>query len=328
MRTWALVWLGVMLAACGQRPAAVGTVDRLDTHIAVTHEGHLDVRDVFTLSPDASGTIAFHHTLESAYADGVAFDTASIDGRPIESGTNGLLVDARSDRISVSWRSTSSNTSVRLALVYRVTAAVAVLEPRGRIEWPVLAAGRGFDAGNVVIDLELPEDVRTYDGTGMAESGWHVELTPRGMTARRDDVLDRESATLLAVFDIDRSRVAQPRWEWNQDRGRQFFLALLSAGGFILIVGVGILVQMRVQYPPAPADASSDALDASRATRRSLSRGLRIAGWVALLFAVACAIVAQVFLRGFGLAVQAIPGSTAIVGVMFLLSAWWYGRKL
>lgn len=329
MKAGVCVLMALLLgaSACGGGQAPAGTVDRLETRVEVGADGGLQVRDVFTIVPDAGGAIAFRHVVRSPYSDGVAFAAAAIDDGPLEPGGGGLAVDADGERVVVRWTAQGVERPVRLALDYHVTAAIAIREPRGRLAWPVLTAGRRFEVGAVDVTLELPDGVRTYDGTGMAEAGWTVELTPRGMIARRDGVGAGESATLLAVFDVDRARVAEPEWERHQDQQRQYSLALVGAAMFIFIVGAGVLAQMRVQYPPPAAAAPPDVLAAARATRRDLARGLRIAAGVALVFALLCAWLASVFLRGLVPLVHVIPGSIGIVAAMFVAAAWWYGRR-
>lgn len=325
-RVWVLMM--VALSACGQRQATTGTVIGLDTRVDVGIDGSLDVHDVFTITPDTDRSIAFHHVIDAGrYADGVTFLGAAVNGRAAEPGHGGLAVVPAHARVAISWQTSSATGDVTLDLHYRVAAAVAAREPRGRLVWSVLAPQRGFDVGAVSVALQLPENVRTFDGTGMGEVGWDVELTPRGVRARRDGVGRDETATLLAVFDIDHQRIAAPQWEWNRDREEQYFFALLAAGAFIFVVGAGVLAQMRVQYPPVRNDAPAEAVTAARATRRGLARGLRISAAVALAVAIVCAALAHLFLRGLGPAVHAIPGSIAVVATMFMIAAWWYGRN-
>lgn len=325
-RVWLWLMAVVLLAGCGRMPATTAMVERLDSVVSVRPDGGLEVDEAFTIAPDASGAVVFHRVIESPYADVLRFVSAAVDGVPVESGAGGFQVESNDDRLAIEWRETGLSPSSVLAITYSVDAAVAVRQPRGRLEWPVLAAGRGYDVGPVTIALVLPEGVRTHDGTGMGEAGWHVELTPRGVDARRGVVTDDESATLLAVFDIDHARVVEPVWERNLDRREQYVLALLGAGAFIVVVGVGILVQMRVQYPPPAVAAPVEEQAAARATRRMLSRGLWVSAVACLALAAVCAVLANRYLRGLGPAVQAIPGSAAFVGVLFAVAAAWYRR--
>lgn len=314
------------LAGCGRVPATTATIDGLQTVVEVRPDGGLDVRETFAVARGAGADLVFHRVVTSPRADALRFVSAAIDDEPVATGTSGLAVESTPDRLAVSWRPEPARLPGVLTLAYAVDAAVAVRQPRGRLEWPVLAAGRGYDVGAVTISLVLPEGVGTHDGTGMAEADWAVALTPRGVDARRAGVPDDESATLLAVFDIDHARVVEPVWERNEDRRAQYVLALVAAGAFIVVVGAGILVQMRVQYPPPAAGASAEAVADARATRRMLSRGLWISTVACVLVAVVCAVLAGRYLRGLGPAAQAIPASIAAVSAMFAGAAVWYRR--
>jgi hypothetical protein len=327
---WLLIWAAWAVAGCSSPVRPTGTVESMDVQVSVRPDGGLDVREVLRVSP-AANRVALRRVVESPYADTVTFRTASVDARPIESGASGFVVDPadtrRGSQLSARWDLDPAPAATTLGLEYVVASAVAVRQPRGRLEWPVLQADRGFDVGPVTITLQVPEGIAIYDGTGMAEPGWVVDLVPGQVVARRDRVAATESATLLAVFDVDRSRVRQGEWEWNLDRREQYRFALISAGLFILVVGVGILGQLRVQYPPVRADGSDDARRASRADRQMLARGLRLSAIVGLVVAAASAVVAHQWLSGLGPALQLIPGSIAFVSVMFLAAAFWYRRS-
>ncbi|MCC7042859.1 MAG: hypothetical protein IT183_03295 [Acidobacteria bacterium] len=324
-----LAWAALAVVGCSSTATPTGTVESMDVQVSVRPDGGLDVRETLRVAPSAN-RVALRRVVESPYADTVTFRTASVDARPVESGASGFVVDPAdtrsASRLVARWDLDPAPAAMTLGLDYGVTSAVGVRQPRGRLEWPVLRSDRGFDVGPVTITLQVADGVALYDGTGMAEPGWVVELFPGRVVAQRDRVAATESATLLAVFDVDRSRVRQGEWEWNLDRREQYRFALISAGLFILVVGVGILGQLRVQYPPVRAGASDDARRVSRADRQMLARGLRLSAVVGLVVAAASAIVAYQWLSGLGPALQLIPGSIAFVSVMFLAAAFWYRR--
>jgi hypothetical protein len=325
----AAVCVAAGASACSQAtPGVTGTVSALSTRIEVGVDGGLDVHEILALVP-ADGRIELIRTVEASRADAIAFVAASVDDIPIEPDGNGLAVTRHDPRrLSVTWQAGSRQAPARLSLHYRVTAAVAAREPRGRLEWTVLAPGRGFDVGDADITLVLPDGVRTYDGTGMAEAGWSVEFIPRGIAARRGPVPADEGATMLAVFDIDHARVVPPEWEWDADRQAQYFLALLAAGAFIVVIGVGALVLIRVQYPPVPREADAGARAAAISDRQMLARGLKLAGWSGLVFSALCAVLAEWTLSGLGPAVQFIPASMAGVFMMLLVASLWYSLSV
>jgi hypothetical protein len=323
--TGPLLWLVLAAVGCVQPQTTTGTVESMDVHINVRADGGLDVRETLRLVP-AGNRIELARVVQSPYADAVSYRAASVDGQVVEPDAGGLVVEGDSQRLVAQWRRDSEATPTILSLEYDVTAAIGVRRPRGQLEWPVLAAGRGFDVGPMTITLDVPAGAHIYEGTGMAEEGWIVEVASGRITARRERVSAGESATLLAAFDVDRSRVRQGEWEWNLDRQEQYRFALIAAGLFILVVGVGILAQLRVQYPPARADAPDEARRASRSDRQMLSRGLRLSAVVGFVVAAVSAFAADYWLSGLGPALQLIPGSIAFVSVLFLVVALWYRR--
>lgn len=320
-----LVWLVLAATGCTLTPPEVaGTVDFMDVHVTVRADGSLSVRETLRMAP-ADNRVAITRVIESPYADAVSYRAASVDGQPVEGGQPSVAIEGNDRRLVVSWRRETEATTT-FGLDYDLTSAVGVRRPRGQIELPVLAARRGFDVGSVRITLDVPEGAHVYDGTGMAEAGWVVEVASGRVTARRERVSADEAATLLAVFDVDRSRVRQGDWEWNLDRREQYRFALISAGLFIVVVGAGILAQLRLQYPPVKADAPEEARQQSRADRQMLARGLRLSAVAGLGVAALSAFAARQWLSGLGPALQLIPGSMGFVSLMFLAAAYWYRR--
>ncbi len=323
---WLWIALAMACGAAGERVATTGTIDTFDVHVAVRADGGLDVRETLRVTPDA-GTIDVRRAIASRTADAVEFGAASIDGEALAPGIAGLTVDGGATPLVVSWQRDGVQAPATLELTYAVTSAVGVRRPRGELAWPVLDGRLGVGVGAVTVALDVPDGSPIYEGTGMAEAGWTVEVAGAQVIARRDHVAAGESATLLAVFDVDRTVVRRGEWEWNLDRQEQYALALVSGGIFILIIGVGILALLRLQYPPVPASADAEVRASARATRRMVSRGLVVSGVVTLVFAGAFAMVASVWLTGLGPALQAIPASSGVVALMFLAAGWWYGRE-
>ena len=328
MTRWITGALLLVSVACTTPPATNAALSSFDARIVVRPDGNLHVTETLAVAPDASGAVALDRVVRSPRADGVSFESFAVDGVPVTAGSSGLSVQPTGDAgIHLSWRPEVAQAPAAVTLTYRVDRAVAVHQPRGRLEWPLLLAGEPHDVGAARLKLVLPDDVVTYDGTGMAESGWTVALTSDGLEARHADVPAGAAATLLAVFDVDRTQVRQGQWEWNHDRQQQFFPALVSGGLFVLVIGAGVLAQLRVQYPPVRADAEAERRRASMADRQMLARGLRTSALVSVPVAAIAAAASHYWLRGLGPAVQVIPASVAVVAVMFLIAAWWYGRR-
>ncbi len=322
--TWALG------AACGRSSVPIrGSVERLAVEVEPADDGSVRIREAFTLRPDAAGAIRFRRHAETAEADGLLFVSAAVDGVPASAGKRGFSVESiGANGVATTWETTGeAGMEHQFALEYRAISAVAVTEPRARLSWPLLTSRRGYDVGRVDVVFGLPAASRTYDGTGIAEAGWVVERTSNGITATRTPVVAAESATLVAEFDFDRSRVRDPVWERNRDRQRQFLPALFSGAIFFLVVGVGTLVILRMQYPsksrtthaghgPGPSDED----------RAVVVSGLRVSGLAGGGAAVVSAVVAEWTLGFLGPWRQVIPASMLIVSIGFLLASPWYRR--
>lgn len=323
------VLLGYVLvtSACAARPpATTGTVTAIDIRGVVGPDGRLDVVERIDVAPVADA-VRFTRTVRTPFADAAVFASAVVDGQSVLPGDGRFDVVDDGSAFSATWQVAPVQAPVALQLNYAIASAVGVRQPRGRLEWPVLEAARDFAVDQVTVTLDVPQGSHVYDGTGMAEAGWQIEVADGRITARRANVPANEAATFLAVFDVDRAQVRQGEWEWNLDRREQYRFALISAGLFILVVGIGILVQMRVQYPPVRGDAAVEARDAARVDRVMLSRGLWVSAAAGLGVAVCAAAAAHRWLPGLGAELQAIPGSIALVAMAFGVAGWWYGRS-
>lgn len=104
--------------------------------------------------------------------------------------------------------------------------------------------------------------------------------------------------------------MADPVWERNRDRQRQFLPAFLAGALFFVVIGAGTLIMLRVQYPSTrtPAAAGAAALP-SASDRDVVVRGLRLSGLVGLAVSLACAAVAATSLAFFGPWLQVIPAT-------------------
>jgi hypothetical protein len=244
------------------------------------------------------------------------------------SGAGLRLTQTGPTRVRVEWDASGLSIAPHVLIVeYRAVAGVAVTEPQATVSWPVLSAGRGYDVGAVVATLVLPDGTAIYPGTGIEEAGWTVTRTPTGITAARSPVPDAEGATLVAAFDFNRQGVADPVWERNRDRQRQFLPAFLAAALFFVVIGAGTLIMLRVQYPSSRTPTAPGAPPGpSAADRDAIGRGLRLSGLVGLAVSVGCAAVAATTLAFLGPWLQVIPATMALVSASFLVTAPWFRR--
>lgn len=323
----ALLWSGCANPA----PRGVGVVDSLDVRVQAETDGSARIVERILLRGDADGRVRFRRQVATTQADGLEFVGATLDGATIASGNSGFDVTAqRPNTLLFEWEPpTPVVKSHELVLTYRAVSAVAVTEPRARLTWPIVSAHRGYDISRVQVVFAVPAPMTTFGGTGMAEAGWSVVRTADGIAASRAPVVDAETATLVAAFDLDRRGVVDPAWERNRDRQREFFPAFVAAAIFFLVIGAGTLVILRLQYPRKGRAARKYAVtpgEVSDADRAAVVSGLRLTALVGGLVAIACAIVAATVLSFLGPWLQVIPGSMLFVSVVFLVSAPWFRR--
>ena len=327
-------WLvGVLLVAaalvtgCRPAPASRGRIDMLDVRATVEPDGDLAVVETIRIVPDASGRVGLDRLIDSEFADATTLVRAVVDGGIVEEAGGGLSVVSTADGgLFVSVAPPGERTvPAAIELAYVLERAVAVNEPRARVEWSALAPGHGHSIDRMRMALELPEGGRFHEGTGVGQPGWTVTIDGPRLEATRAPVGAGEAATLLAVFDLDRSRMLQGDWEWNRDRREQYVYALVSAGAFIVVIGLGVLIVLRLQYPPLHR-VPGDRRPALAADRRMVAAGLRTTAIVSLVFAALLAAAGAWWLGELGAMIYAIPGSMALVAVILLVAGWVYRK--
>ena len=297
------------LAACG-RQGGDAAVQQFESRVALRAGGAVDIEEILTITPGAVAGRVVHRGVADRH-DGVSNVTATIDGRAVAMGDGpdqvriapGLALDA-------TWPAPSASTSVRsLGLHYQATGTVHVAGLRGTFTWRALPARRAFSVGAARIVLSLPAGTTTISDIHMAEPGWTVTRTGDDTVAEKTNVGVDEPATIVAQFAVEAGSIARPVWQENMERGQLLVPAFISGGLFILVVGLGVLVMVRLQSPGWSA--------AERETART---GLLKGGLVISVFGVLTALVFPSLLGHYGRAPMAIPISIVLVGLMLLAS--------
>jgi hypothetical protein len=350
--------LAVVVAACSssrtERPAVA--VSRASVALLVEPAGDLRVVEQFDLPASAA---VFARRVAPHTADGVAFVSATLDEMPLTRDATGSVLTVRDGGVlDVSIRLPRDAGTHRIELQYRARHAVGVIEGHGYLEWPI------FGADDLAVDaatttLTWPDGQHESGPTGIAEAGWIVSRTARGITASRATP-GRQPATVVAAFSIDRTRTPMPEWQVADDLRREFAPAFVSGALFVLVIGAGVLWMLRFKYPRLsgavaapvawvdlpPADLSAlllpaktwpwralqdpDVVRLARAglldrERLAAANGLRVSGLVCVVFSLTCMVAAAMLLPRFGWWAQAIPGSMLAVSVLFVLAAPWLG---
>jgi len=321
----AVVLTAASVVACRDRARVVSSVDVFDVTVSVRPDGAVDVNEQITV-PATDASRSFSRQAPVERYDNVTGVSALLDGRvvgtqrAVGTGTAWIKKIGRGPGIDVTWTLPPNPQAIqpfRLGLRYRASGAMEVSGVNGTFFWRALAASHSFDAAAVRIVLELPEKPVLVGTIGIQEAGWRITPTPNGGVAEKNNVSRFESATIVARFAVESGTIARPVWQENFERGQLLAPAFVSGGGFILVVGLGVLVMVRVQAPGWSAEE-----------RIRVLKGLRVAGFVVILLGIFVAFITPRLLGHFGPAPNAIAISILVVGLLFIGTALvWNLRK-
>jgi hypothetical protein len=314
----AIIGLLITMAVACRQPASLGTLERADVAVEIKPDGSLDVAEDVTTGPQTTPGV-FVRRIAPREADNLQMVSVAVDGVFVNGSQGGVTVDAPGRRMSVRWPIPADGRSHTLSIRYRAFTALRIDEPRAFLSWPALDANRGYAVAHGTLTLTLPPKAPFYRGTGIAEAGWTVERTAAGLVATRDAIADREAATMLAELDLNRDTMTEGQWQVDEDRQWNLLPAYACGALFMLVIGIGTLVTLRMQYPtskktavaPAPVDPEY----------RVVARGLRVTALVGTLVAIACGLFAYVVLPRLGPWIQLIPGGMIATAIMFVIAA-------
>jgi hypothetical protein len=125
-----------------------------------------------------------------------------------------------------------------------------------------------------------------------------------------------ERATVLAQLAVNPATMTEPRWQHDQAFGRQLIPAFISAGLFILVIGVGVIWIIRFEA----LSRTGRRTGWRQAMPARTAEGLFTAGIVCLAFGLAVLAGTCFFiLRRYGDWSIAIPASILVVGALFMI---------
>ena len=272
-RVLAAIALGVLTAAC-EGARAEWAAERVDISLNVLIDGSVAVQETIVLRDLPAAGAQFERVIRKRHADGLFDLTATIDGRPapVGRGAGRVRVEhGRPTRVHFEFEP-SPNSTRTVTLQYRVAGVVSISGARGHFEWEALPPRRRFDIATTRIELALPDRTVQYGPAGVAEAGWTVSETARGIVSERRNPPRDQAATIVADISTTTMALAEPRWQFVDARAREFMPAFLSGALFILVIGAGVVWIVRFQYPRAAANA-----DAAPGTALATSPVLQVA---------------------------------------------------
>jgi len=313
--------LALVVMACRPSTRVDIHVENVSIEAVVRETGAADVRETQTVTFASASATTFERTVALDYADRASFVSASIDGRAVTvdaTGTDRLSVSG-SAPLRVVWTfAPGANARHVFELRYVAEGAVALQGARGAMALGVIPERRGTAIDQASVSFTLADGLHLFDGSGVAEAGWTLERTVNGIAGTKRALAPDEGVTLMAQTSADPAVLRQPQWQQDADWIEQFSLAFVAGGAFVLTVGIGILVIIRMRYPRrGSARAATEPNDEEPGERDLVRRGLWVGGWASVALAAICAVVVVWTLPHAGLWPQAMPLAILLVGLLF-----------
>jgi hypothetical protein len=304
-------YLALLIAAASGAACAPGRpfliLDRVDTTLTIQPDGSVRVEERLTAPAGFAGTVQYARRLERIDGIGDADVIAGQTRVPADE------VDI-SDGLRVAWP-VSESTRI-LTLRYTAWGAVAVRGGHATFLWrPVIAEGVG--AGAVRVTLALPAGSVVTGEPYVEGVQWSTSRQGSALVFEHGALPPDRAAVIVVPFTVDARAMLEPQWQIDAERGRDLVPAFVSAGLFIIIVAIGVVIMVRVQYPIAHR---TQAVDPARA---AVASGLRMAGAVTVLLGAASVPVIEATLGHYGRWPHAIDIGLILSGLLLLL----YGAR-
>jgi hypothetical protein len=347
MRRCGLAVLLALPAAAGCESWWTAGGDLIDYELTLTlrEDGSVRVEERAEVRFAEGETRRFALRIPGDRVDGVSGLAATVDGVPVQGPGASPRAEPGGGLV---WSDAGSASAVRsFTLAYEARGVLAVRGARGVFTWPAVPAGPGSVA-RARVRLSWPQGTVPMQGPAVGAAGWDVALEDRTavMTAREVPRAPGHVAYVDLVL-ADES-VAEPAWQVTDQRARELMPAFVSAGLFLVVVGGGVLVMIRIQYP-APrrgsgrVSASIDdaivreitTLSAWRAPASTIdrltaaglvdpervvvARGLVWSGVAVLAAAVIVAAAIPVTIGGLGVAPYAVPAGLLVAALLLVI---------
>lgn len=303
----------------GGRPASDAVVEQLQVSLVVRDDGAIDVRERMKIRAFTEPS-PFERHLRRRRVDRFDDVRAAILDAPGGQPAARIDIDRGGD-VQVRWPDVSGEQGRTLELQYRMVGALEIHGTRASAFYPVVPLAPAYPVAEARVELELPAAAHVIESPAIAGAGWTVVHTPNGATATRTGITADETAVLSAALDIRALTILWPAWQQNADRAREMAPAFLVGAFFILVIGLGAVIMVWVQYPKQRAVAGV------RSSVRQAANGLVGTGLVVLVIAVASAAGAAFAIERYGGPLAAIPIAIAIVGVMMLTAGLLLRRR-
>jgi hypothetical protein len=274
----------VCLAGCGAHLTRDVAVDRYDVRFTVLAEGSLEVLETITVHAEAADGARFSRDVAPSNVDRILDVELRVDGRSPDPSSGEARLD-RTGALRATWPIAPADRSPHiLTLRYRLAGALPVQGTRGILRRPVLPVNRAYAVGAARVDLVVPPGSVFAAGPDLEGARAPLARRPDGATAELGPMAPGDRAVIAADIVLGSLNMAEPEWQSNAVRGQHLMPAFVSAGACLVVVGLGIVLMVRLQYPRPmagdadPAAVTPEGISPAMATvLTSLSQGVQIA---------------------------------------------------
>jgi hypothetical protein len=239
------------VALCSRGAPRTFTPIRLDVALNVLDDGNVDVEERSEVS-FTSPTTTFRRRAPVWHHDGVSVLSGAMDGREFPPGTGpGQLETGTGPSLDATWHLPLPVSGAHVfVLKYRAAHAVETSGIRGTLAWRVLEGRHGYESAQTCVTVTIPGSAVILDNPGFEEPATTTTERRGGHDALCAVAAHGDSLTRRVTFTIDTMTAEEPAWQYHRRRARDLMPAFVSGGIFILVVAAGIIVMLRLKYPP------------------------------------------------------------------------------
>jgi len=260
-----LLPIGLAGFGCASSPSGTAIVESREVDLSIDADGGLTVDEHLTVRFLGDASTAFSLTVPDDRVDQFEDVHASI-GRPdAATGVGEAAVDA-SGPLVVRWTFPAVEDDVQeFVLGYRARGVLAVSGGRASLAWPIAPLTPPWPVVRQSVNVRVAGTLGVQQAPAVAGDGWNEQREGGVLHADASGLGPDADAAVRAVISLGTLNIAEPRWQYEQARALQMMPAFVSGGLFVLVIGIGAVIMLRVQYP----DLSGAAREAGPVDRPS-----------------------------------------------------------
>lgn len=271
------------------------TASRYVVTIDVRPDGSLDVVERITLRVGGTPATWFERRVPGRYTDGLTDVAAFIDGRRVETLTDGLGVRLRQRSgalggmdIDARWQfAPTTNGERTIELRYRALHVLAREAAGPHLVWHALPTSHTYPIDDAEVTVRAPDGalavaLEVHGGQMQPATSWADGLVVTQRALRSNDGI-----TVDVTFSADTIRPVEPNWVAVVERQQKLMPAFLTAGITLLVIGAGTLIMIRIRtsrggHPGAESASPAGDLSTAPAMATSLVSGGQTSSWLSL----------------------------------------------